>query len=199
MKEMNNQLKIDQALVDKVKDYCSLSTMEVLKEDKGSRKALFYAEEATQEILLRFHKYNQQEKFTEDKRNDNFIFISCKNQVRNTIKSETRYKRTFFKDQNSINLDTPSQDNDFIYEIEDNSLEDYHKEENNIKEKLQFIVDLLNKSPFVRDFDIKVFFAVFVDGFSCRDYADKNNLRYPTVLLSKKRIKNIINHYYDKE
>lgn len=195
---MKNKLEINQELVDKIKDYCSISAIELLKENKGSNKALYYAEEATQEILIRFHNYNQQNKFTEEKKNDNFIFVSCKNQVRNTIKAETRYKKAFFKDYNSINLDTPSKDNDFIFEIKDTSLEDYIKEEEDVKEKLQFIVDLLNKSPFMRDFDIKVFFAIFVDGYSAREYARKNNLRYPTVLLSKKRIKNIFKHYQNK-
>lgn len=201
----NYKLKFTDELYKQVEKYCLISARELLGDDKSSRRALYIAEESVYLVLMQLHRMNERGDFTEKKHTDNYLFVACKNKVRTTLEKMNALKRQTFNDYNNISLDKTQINHDCDYELKaepnttlkDTLIDgdydyDYHEY---ITDKLTLIVDVLNKSSYIRDEDIDIFFKCFVDGMSYKDYSRQSKINYTKVLNTASRIKNVIKFF----
>jgi len=196
------KIKFTTELINKLKNYCEVAAIEVTG-GKGSNKALYFAEEALSELLLSWHKKNENIGFKKKQLNDNYYFISCKNFVRNAIIKENRNKRKIHNDFNNLTLDTLLNDNDNIdvqYQLEDVT----EKELNEVKyndmiasKQLKFIVKTLENCEWINKYDIDVFHHVHVEGNTLKSYAQKNGCHTSLVSKSNIKVKNVIQYLWE--
>jgi hypothetical protein len=190
------KLNITTLLVEKVKNYTQINAAELT--GGGSNKALFIAEEALSELLMGWHKKNLRDAWKEDNFTDNFYFISAKNAVKNVITREDRIKRNVWKDAGNLSLNRDL-DGDIAFELEDDSPEELlHTIENDaeVNKQLQFIVETLENSKYINDFDVEVFLKCYMEGQFIKNFVAENGVSYKKVSNSKAKIRNVLNYLY---
>jgi hypothetical protein len=191
------QLEITTALVNQVKGYTQISASQLLG-GQGSSKVLFIAEEAVSELLISWHNRNLRNEWIESNFTDNFYFISSKNAVKNVIMREDRHKRQIWKDAGNVSLDK-SLDLDVTLELPDESIEDLERLLENealIDYQLKFIVNTLENSKYINQFDIEVFLKCYVKGQFMKQFSIENKVSQKKVSNSRAKIRNVLNYLY---
>ena len=192
------KLDITTKLVEQVRDYTQIIATDLTGGEGGSNKALFIAEEALSELLLGWHKKNLRDDWKESNFTDNFFFISAKNAVRNIITREDRIKRHIWKDTGNLSLDK-NLEGDMLFELEDKNPQELLHIINNdaeVKKQLEFIVETLENSKFITEFDLEVFLKCYVEGQFIKTFVAENNVSYKKVSNSKAKVRNVLNYYY---
>jgi len=191
------KLNITTKLVEQVRDYTQITATDLTGGD-GSNKALFIAEEALSELLLGWHKKNLRDDWKENNFTDNFFFISAKNAVKNVITREDRIKRQVWRDTGNLSLNKDL-DGDIAFELTDDSPEELLQTIENdaeVKKQLEFIVETLENSKYINQFDISVFLKCYVEGQFIKNFVKDNGVSYKKVSNSKAKIRNVLNYLY---
>ncbi len=193
------EIVFDENLLKQVQKYCKIHASQYYG-GKGSRKALYLAEEATQDVMIDLWSkrdgYYKKKKLT-----DNLLFITCRNKVGNLFGALNRMKREHYLDKNSINLDV-TQDGGYNIEIVDEDTEEHvinHKQEReeHIERLLQRIQDVLNDNKSIKVSDKEIFVLYYLEGYTQKSIAELKSKSYQWVRNSIKRIRTAIVYELD--
>jgi len=192
------KLEITQQLVDKIRNYCQVNVINLLNLTKSDKRVLHYADEATSEILLKFHRNNIEGKWKKQNFTDNYFFISCKNFVLNTINKEKALKRNMLMDYNNLRLDE-SFDDDMKYELIgfDPNEKSKVEQDKEIQEKLDFVVQVLEENEWINPFAIELFVWHFIENKYLKAFKEEKKCDYKKVTQSKKKIINVISFLWE--
>lgn len=190
---MENNIKFNQELWDKVMEYCLITASGVLANGSGQQRCIAISEEATSGVILRL--YNNPPEIEKDL--DGYLFIAAKNAVYGVIKKHLgAKKRDIWKDSGNIGLDIPYNRNISLElpdysDIEMAAKLDYDEDMDN---KVQLIINTLQENEWISEFDIEVFVMRFIDNMYIKDIAKVLGSTYQKVQRSSSKVKNILNH-----
>ena len=189
------ELKITQKLVDELDKYCKIIASQVTNAGRGSRVALFYAEETLSDVLLKFHRKNLDDNWSEKEMNKNFYFMVCRNTCINSILKQNAKKRQIYQDKNAISLSEPY--NGYLLELEDeDGLSKKIESDDKINKQIELLTDTLTNCGWLSEFDVNVFVHYFIEKKSIREYARLNDVASLKVSTSIAKLKNVVRYLY---
>ena len=198
------KVEFTQELIDKLKHYCKVNAINILRAGKDNNKVKYYTEDALSDLMDKWTNKNNRGGWDKKNFTDNFYFISCKNFVLNSMKREETFKHKVINDFDNVPLDyyrLSEEDGILPFQMVGYDLNDPTAKEKDAKmqERLEFVASVLTENEWINQFDTDLFVFHFIEGKTLKEFKDEYPANYRTIGQSKKKIINIINYLWNKE